>query len=315
MATIFLHEQKNFPDLLRIIEEETGIDAYLVEKDYWLMHVLYGLKAQGYDFNLKGGTSLSKGYKIIHRFSEDIDIYIRPKPELEINEKSQKPTQVAKRKAYYDSLAHEISIPGITSISRDVDFDDKDYYRRGGIRLHYESYTTKLDGVKEGILLEAGFDTVTPFEQLKISSWAFDKASRSPVSIIDNRANNINCYHPGYTFVEKLQTIATKYRKEQETGKANPNLMRQYYDLYCLLEHPLVMDFIGTAEYEQHKHERFPKADREIPTAENEAFRLSDPHIRNAFTERYSKTSKLYYKSQPPFNEVLERIHRNLDKL
>ncbi len=40
------------------------------------MHVLYGLKTLGLDFELKGGTSLSKGFQIIDRFSEDIDIYI-----------------------------------------------------------------------------------------------------------------------------------------------------------------------------------------------------------------------------------------------
>jgi hypothetical protein len=315
MAIPFLHELKDFPALLRIIEEETGIDAYLVEKDYWLMHVLYGLKAQGYEFNLKGGTSLSKGYKIIHRFSEDIDIYIRPHPELAINEKSQKPAHVAKRKTYYDSLAQEINIPGIISVVRDTEFDDEDYYRSGGIRLHYESHTSRLEGVKEGILLEAGFDTVMPFEQLNISSWAFDKASASKVTIADNRATNINCYHPGYTFVEKLQTIATKYRKERDTGKPNPNFMRQYYDLYCLLEHPLVLDFIGTQDYEQHKQKRFPKTDRDIPIAENEAFLLSDPDIRKTFTERYSATSKLYYKGQPHFDEVLGPIHKYLDRL
>ena len=157
MATTFLNERKDFPDLLRIIEEETGIDAHLVEKDYWLMHVLFGLKAQGYDFNLKGGTSLSKGYKIIHRFSEDIDIYIRPNPDLGINEKSQSRTHIAKRKAYYDSLSLEIKIPGIIAVVRDTDFDDEDSHRSGGIRLHYESVTNKLERVKEGILLEVGY--------------------------------------------------------------------------------------------------------------------------------------------------------------
>ena len=58
MAKIYLHEHTDFPDLLRIIDEETGIIAGLVEKDYWIMHTLYGLKKQGYDFQLKGGTSL-----------------------------------------------------------------------------------------------------------------------------------------------------------------------------------------------------------------------------------------------------------------
>jgi len=50
------------------------------------MHVLYGLKQQGFQFELKGGTSLSKGYGIIHRFSEDIDIHILSLAEMKINE-------------------------------------------------------------------------------------------------------------------------------------------------------------------------------------------------------------------------------------
>ena len=124
MAAIYLHEQKNFPDLLRIIEEEQGALAFLVEKDYWLMHVLYGLKKQGFDFKLKGGTSLSKGYKIINRFSEDIDIYIKPPEDLQVNEKSTKDKHVEKRKQFYDQLAEQIKIDGIISVKRDHEFDD-----------------------------------------------------------------------------------------------------------------------------------------------------------------------------------------------
>lgn len=66
------------------------------------------------------------------------------------------------------------------------------------------------------ILLEVGFDTVTPNEPLTISSWAYDRAAATMgLNITDNRALNIACYHPGYTFVEKLQTIITKFRREQ----------------------------------------------------------------------------------------------------
>jgi hypothetical protein len=43
----------------------------LVEKDYWIMHCPYGLSTQGLSFELKGGTSLSKGFGIIQHFSED----------------------------------------------------------------------------------------------------------------------------------------------------------------------------------------------------------------------------------------------------
>jgi hypothetical protein len=315
MGATYLHERKDFADLLRIIEEETEIVADLVEKDYWLMHVLYGLQKQGFDFKLKGGTSLSKGFNIINRFSEDIDIYIKPSEAFGINEKSNNETHVEKRKIFYDNLATEIRIDGIVSIKRDYDFDDK-YYRSGGIRLLYNSLTTPSVGVKEGILLEVGFDNVTPFESITISSWAFDKAiTNSRIQVADNRATNVACYHPGYTFVEKLQTIATKFRRERETGIPNPNFMRQYYDVYCLLDNPEVQKFIGTDPYNQHKMNRFPKVDLEIPLDLNEAFLLRDPEQRAEFIKRYQSRASLYYKGQPDFEVVLARIHSFLSRL
>lgn len=237
MPIDYLHNHKDFPDLLRILEAETDILVQLIEKDYWIMHVLYGLKKQGFDFELKGGTSLSKGYKIIDRFSEDIDIHIKPSPELgvEENPKKTKDKNVQSRKDYYDWLAENIQIDGIISIERDNMFDDDQYYRSGGIRLYFNSVTGPVAGVKDGILLEVGFDTVTPNTPLTISSWAFEKAyTTAGIEIINNRAMGIPCYHSGYTFVEKLQTIATKFRQEQTNGIERPNLMRQTV-LRCLL--------------------------------------------------------------------------------
>lgn len=318
MTATYLHERSDFEELLRTIEGETGILIQLIEKDYWIMHVLFGLKQQGFEFELKGGTSLSKAYNIIDRFSEDIDIHIKPKPEHGINPnpKNAKPKNIEARKAYYDWLANEIKIDGIVNVERDHAFDNPNSYASGGIRLHYHSLFDRLDGVKDGILLEVGFDQVTPNSARLISSWAFEKAS--PVlgsEIIDNRAQKINCYHPGYTFVEKLQTIATKFRREQETGEEKPNLLRQYYDVFSLLSNDEVLGFIGTPEYWEHKEKRFPKADLDIPIAKNEAFLLSDPTVRKHFESRYKMTKALYYKGQPAFDKMLETIHFYIEKL
>lgn len=82
----YLHNHKDFAALLRIVGNVLNIESILVEKDYWIMHILYGLKQLNFNFELKGGTSLSKDYNIINRFSEDIDIPIKPPPEFEINE-------------------------------------------------------------------------------------------------------------------------------------------------------------------------------------------------------------------------------------
>ncbi len=78
MPRDFLHNHPQFSDLIRIVAEATGIDPAMVEKDCWIMHCLYGLQQQGFIVQMKGGTSLSMGHKIISRFSEDIDILIEP---------------------------------------------------------------------------------------------------------------------------------------------------------------------------------------------------------------------------------------------
>lgn len=318
MPSDYLHKHKNFSDLLNILADEKNIQPMLIEKDYWLMHVLYGLQKQGFDFELKGGTSLSKGYKIIDRFSEDIDIHIKPPAELNVEENpnKNKSGQKESRKKYFDWLVKEIKITGVISIERDHAFDNTNTFRNGGIRLLYESKTAGISGVKEGILLEAGFDTVTPYNRLTISSWAYDRAlTISGIEIIDNRAIDIACYHPGYTLVEKLQTIATKFRQYQSSAVLRPNLMRQYYDVYCLLNNPEVQQFIGTTEYEKHKIERFPKQDLVVPIAKNEALLLSDPEIRATFKKSYEETEALYYNGQPDFDKLLDGITGYINKL
>ncbi|MHB8347399.1 MAG: nucleotidyl transferase AbiEii/AbiGii toxin family protein [Acidiferrobacterales bacterium] len=113
-----------------------------MEKDYWIMHCLYGLAAQGFNFELKGGTLLSKGFGIIQRFSEDIDIRIDPArapfPVFTAPGQTKKARHIESRKTFYDWLADTIQITGISDVARDHAFDD-DKYQSGGIRLRYGS--------------------------------------------------------------------------------------------------------------------------------------------------------------------------------
>lgn len=69
-----LHERDDFADLLTTVGEQTGAGAALAEKDYWVteaLRVVAGSFFRGVVF--KGGTSLSKAWSLIERFSEDID--------------------------------------------------------------------------------------------------------------------------------------------------------------------------------------------------------------------------------------------------
>jgi predicted nucleotidyltransferase component of viral defense system len=78
MPREYLHQHPQFADLMRIVAQENRFDPALVEKDYWNMHCMYGLQQLGLTFELKGGTSPSKGFQIIDRFSEEFDIRIEP---------------------------------------------------------------------------------------------------------------------------------------------------------------------------------------------------------------------------------------------
>jgi len=65
-------------DIYALAHDRTGISQVVLEKDWWVTAVLRALFALPYAENLsfKGGTSLSKCYNLIERFSEDIDIAV-----------------------------------------------------------------------------------------------------------------------------------------------------------------------------------------------------------------------------------------------
>ncbi|MCK5491589.1 MAG: nucleotidyl transferase AbiEii/AbiGii toxin family protein [Candidatus Omnitrophica bacterium] len=312
----YLHNHPEFKELLRAVEHERSTEISLIEKDYWIMHVLYGLQKGGFDFELKGGTSLSKGYGIIHRFSEDIDICIEPPVDMDVKtgKNHMKTAHCESRKRYYDWLAENIKINGIEKIIHDAEFDNETYFS-GGIRLFYQAAFPLVEGLREGVLLEAGFDDVTPNSLLTVSSWALDFAQKNNMDVVDNKAYDVKCYHPGFTFVEKLQTIATKFRQQQETGKMPANFIRHYYDVACLLDNGTVQEFIGTEKYKKHKIDRFPRKEKELPLSKQEAFQLNDPEIRDQFEKEYNKTAALYYQGQISLDDILKKISENLEKL
>ena len=309
-----LHELPDFGDLIAVTARNQAIDPGLVEKDYWIMQGLWGLQQLGFRFELKGGTSLSKGFLLIDRFSEDIDLLIHPVDALPVGKNQNKPAQIEARRAFYDSLPPRLDIAGFLGAERDYNFDDA-RMRSAGIRLIYPQLNPLPEGVKAGILLEAGFDQVAPNRPCLISSWAYQTAQASGVAgLTDNRAIDVACYEPGYTLVEKLQTISTKFRRHKETGRMPQNFLRHYYDVYCLLGDPHVQSFIGSGAYFAHKVARFPAAD-EKALDRNPAFLLKDPATRSLFEAAYLRTSGLYYRGQPAFAAVLERIGENFDRL
>ena len=321
--SIFLHQHAEFEQLIQIISEEMSVFPDLVEKDYWLMHALCSLQ-QDFKFQLKGGTSLSKGYDCIYRFSEDIDLKIEPDEQrcgfkVFTGKNHDDPKHRDSRKRYFDWLCEQLSghMPGFVRIVRDHDFDDQHKFRNGGIRLFYEAKFEGNRGLKDGILLEAGFDRTAPNQPRTITSWLYERAAKTPgVDIADNRAIDVPCYEPKYTFVEKLNAVIRKYRlyKTGQQGDTLPvNFIRHYYDLYQLLEREDVKNYVGTPEYESFKAERFGGTDTKI--GNSDALKLTSSEDRAAFEAAYARSEGLYFRGRPTLQEILDRMAQYMDRL
>ena len=72
---MYLHEDRdNFRDIIEQVSNEIGRTPFVIEKDYYVTLILKQLSERLDNCVFKGGTSLSKGFRAIDRFSEDIDI-------------------------------------------------------------------------------------------------------------------------------------------------------------------------------------------------------------------------------------------------
>ncbi|MFH1618622.1 MAG: nucleotidyl transferase AbiEii/AbiGii toxin family protein [bacterium] len=309
----FLHARTDAKAIFETVAADTGLAEAVVEKDYWIMHCLWSLQQSGLSFEMKGGTSLSKGWGVIERFSEDIDIRFDAPPAL--NLKGDKPAHIKARLSFYGDLAARMKIPGITVV-RNTDYDD-DKAQNGGIGFRYEPRFAALPGLKPEVLLEVGFDKTAPNEPRDFSSWALDRVLKTGLDVTDNRARGVRCFNPEYTFVDKLQTICRRFRQHRgrnDPEKDKPRLfLRHYYDLYMLLGVLRVKEFIGTAGYEEYKKQKLKTLDaREFET--RDAFTLNDPKTYALFEKDFGHMDTLLLAPGPTFKGLIERLREHAPK-
>lgn len=106
-------DKKLFRDAVSITAQQMNIPTIYVEKDYWVTFALKSIfsKEVGADTIFKGGTSLAKCFKMINRFSEDIDLVVIRREGETDNKLKRKLKDV--EKAINDTLP-EIEIQGLT---------------------------------------------------------------------------------------------------------------------------------------------------------------------------------------------------------
>ena len=106
---------------------------------------------------------------------------------------------------------------------------------------------------------------------------------------------------------EKLQTISTKFRRQQERRPCGAGC--DYYDVYKLLQRTDVQALIGSDASKAHKAKRFREGDNHNIAA-NQAFVLSDPEHASC-TKRHTRRPARCPDLDNPFKSLAEAIARD----
>lgn len=234
----FIHDDPEFDALIRIVSTDRHLAPALVEKDYWVTHTLWALHAQGFQIWFKGGTSLSKGFRLIERFSEDLDVKIEPGRvtalKLPSSWKSDGTTARVARKSYFMSLAELIDVPG-TKTLLDPDRTDE-LWRSADVLVRYPGrHLSALGVMSRAVRLEVGVARVTPFVLRDMTSFVHDKlgALGELHRFDDNRPSNVRCVHPLVTLIEKLDALHRRVPR----ASAPATFVRHFEDAASIIAH------------------------------------------------------------------------------
>lgn len=232
-------EEKN--TIFEAIGNKTGIPSSAVEKDWWVVQSLALIQelevAQHIVF--KGGTSLSKAWNIIERFSEDIDLAL-DKQFLGIYEcstvKQVKKLRSATRKYIYDTFISELqdkfNNAGFTETKVILYEDEGENLEPVQILVQYETCTPPSNYTKPEVKIEIGSRSLRePFTNRVFSSLVGEHYPDKPFADTPITVPSVN---PERTFLEKLFLLHEEFRKPVEEIRVS-RLSRHLYDLEMLM--------------------------------------------------------------------------------
>lgn len=305
---MLLHDHTDFSSFIGIVAAEKAIREAIIEKDYWVTYVLHELRNSEFkdEFIFKGGTSLSKGWNLLDRFSEDIDLLLI-RGTLSKAARKERLKQIEKFVGKLPSLTFERDNEANRSgtDSRTACFKYQSITPLG-------SYGTLLPFIKLEMGYRGGREPMAlrPIQSLLGEALSLKSQTDLARNILPIE---MPLLHPKRTLVEKLFAIHSAYESGEILGK-----IRHYYDVYRLLELEDVLSFLGSQEYIELKSnvaefskENWPNSP--IPPglklSDISAFAPEAKRLREIETE-YSQ-SDIYYGKKPVFNEVLDRIQKH----
>ncbi len=300
--------------------ERAGLPTSAIEKDWWVtlaLHVIFSLPYAD-KLVFKGGTSLSKAWNLIERFSEDIDLAI-DRQHLGFKGKLSK-TQVGKlRKAscsfigndFYNDLITQLTRLGIKNhelVVQETANTDTDPLV---IELRYKSITEESEYLRPKVLIEVGARSLmVPTDNKPIRSMVSSQFSDLPFA---DKEITIPVVSPKRTFLEKIFLLHEEFQKETKFIRVE-RMSRHLYDLEKLMDtshgtdalndldlyntivsHRMHFNAIRGIDYSNHS----PRSINIVP---------SDETVKNWEKDYKTMQESMFYGSTLSFKKLMLRI-------
>ena len=235
-------------DILRTVAAQSGRAAIILEKDIWVCWVLQTLfsMADPHPMAFKGGTSLSKVYRIIDRFSEDVDVtldYRAFNDDFDPFADGASRTQIRRfSERLKDRVANyirDVVAPALGAATDGLAADGQHDIRIGNdgetIHFAYPSAVEDRHGyVRSEVLLEfGGRNVIDPNEQHVIIP---DIAART--RDLDYPTAAVTVLSPARTFWEKATLVHVECHRRRLADHPE-RLSRHWFDLTCLATHDI----------------------------------------------------------------------------
>jgi hypothetical protein len=238
--------QKERLEIYQQAHDILGVSEIIIEKDWWVTAVLRALFALPYAGNLsfKGGTSLSKCWGLIDRFSEDIDIAVNREylgfggtlSKTQISDKLRRTACSFVREKLQFDLAQQLEDNGITAndFSVNVHITPVSTTDPEIIEVAYQSLYDKFSYIKRKVVVEvSGRSMSEPVQPVKLQSMidgVFPNASFTESKF------EVQAVVPQRTFIEKICLLHEEFTKPQDLMRTE-RMSRHLYDLVKIMEH------------------------------------------------------------------------------
>ena len=318
---------------LDTVAKKLEIDTPSVEKDWWVTAVLRALFKTSFAPYLlfKGGTSLSKGWRLINRFSEDIDIslgrewFAKQGHAFVAGENKSQRERLRKlsRQVVHTQLADELKeqlealgitsfevVPVTTQISKGVAVpidSDKD---PTVLQVRYNTVIEGMqpDYVQPVVKIEVScLSLKEPFEPRPISSLQHETFA----DLDEETCCAINTVSPERTFLEKAFLLNEEFQKAKPRTK---RMSRHYYDLEKLMDTEFGKKALVNHELYDHIIEHRQQfynlhyVDYEKNRSANISF-YPPQELIEAFRADYANmTTAFIFKEAPAFDDLMKRI-------